>query len=77
MPLFLKDETFTMWSEMSDIDKDPDKVKEHISAAFDVILAAAYRMFCTRALRAGESIDNYAADLKKKKCWQVWSAKKQ
>ena len=66
MLLFLEDEAFTVWSEISDSDKkDPDKVKEHLSAAFDVISAAAYRMFGMRALRAGESIDNYAADLKK------------
>ena len=66
MPLFLEDEVFTVWSEMSDGDKkDPNKVKEQLSAAFDVTPAAAYRMFCARALRAGESIDNYAADLKK------------
>ena len=56
MPLFLEDEAFTVWSEISDSDKkDPDKVKEHLSAAFDVTPAAAYRMFCTRTLRAGES----------------------
>ena len=66
LPLFLEGEAFTVWNELSSSDKkDLKKVKEALKAAFGMTPAQAYRAFVSRSLRGGESVDNYAADLKR------------
>ena len=66
LPLFLDGEAFTVYNEMSASDrKDPDKVKGKFQQAFGMTVAQAYSRFTKRLMRADESIDNYAADLKR------------
>jgi len=66
LPLFLEDEAFTVWSEMTTADKKvPKKVKDQLQDAFGLTAAQAYRLFGKRVLNHGEAIDTYAADLKK------------
>ena len=66
LPLFLEDETFLVWDELSDDDKkDRAKVYAAMQAAFSLSPAEAYERFMARTLRMVESVDAYAADLKK------------
>ena len=66
LPLFLDDEAFLVWDELSDDDKkDRAKVFAAMQAAFSLSPAEAYERFTARTLRMDESVDSYAADLKK------------
>ena len=65
LPLFLEDEAFLVWDELSDDDKkDRAKVYAAMQAAFSLSPAEAYERFTARTLRMDESVDSYAADLK-------------
>ena len=66
LPLFLESEAFLVWDELSDEDKKkPAEVKAALQSAFSLSPAQAYQKFVSRTLHAGESVDAYAADLKK------------
>ena len=65
LPLFLEDEAFFVWDELSDDDKkDRAKMYAAMQAAFSLSPAEAYERFTSRTLRMDESVASYAADLK-------------
>ena len=71
LPLFLEVEAFLVWDEFSDDDKkDRAKVYAAMQAAFSLSPAEAYERFMARTLQMDESVDSYAADLKKS--WASW-----
>ena len=56
----------TVYNEMSVSDrKDPDKVKGKFQQAFRITVAQAHSRFTKMLMKAYESIDNYAAYLKR------------
>ena len=66
LPLYLEGEAFTVWNEMAAADKKkPADVKAKLTAAFGMAPDQAYSMFTSRILRGDESVDNFAADLKR------------
>ena len=66
LSLFLEDEAFLVWDELCDDDKkDRAKVYTAMQAAFSLSPAEAYERFTARTLWINESVDSYAADLKK------------
>ena len=66
IPLFLDSEAYVVWNELSDADKkDPAKIKAALEEAFSLTPAQAYRAFGNRKPRLDESVDGYAADLKR------------
>ena len=59
LPLFLEDEAFLVWDELSDEDKkDRAKVYAAMQAAFSLSPAEAYELFTARTLRMDESVDS-------------------
>lgn len=65
-PLFLERDAFLVWDELSDDDKKSQaKVKARLEAAFTLSKGRAYQLFVTRTLGVGESVDAYAADLRR------------
>ena len=66
LPLFLENEAYLVWDELSSTDKaDPDAVKATLKSAFSTTPAASFQKFRARTLRTDESVEGYAADLKK------------
>eukprot|EP00117_Sycon_ciliatum_P045923 scpid44614/ scgid2187/ len=66
LPLFLSGQAFTVVTQLSDEDKkSPAKIKSALEQAFCPTPGAAYRSFTSRALRNGEPVDAYLADLKR------------
>ena len=72
IPLFLEGKTFLVWDELSnDEKKDAGRVKSALEAVFSLTHVQAYKCFTKRNLRMDESVDSYAADLKRLLCFQA------
>ena len=66
LPLYLSGEAFTVWSGMSDSDKDDEtKVKERLEMSFSMLPGEAFALFVRRKKRVDESVDSYLADLRR------------
>ena len=66
MPLFLDGKAYIVWDELSaDDKKNLGAIKDAVVAAFSMMAAQAYQAFCDRRLHFEESVDAYAADLKR------------
>ena len=66
LPLFLEGDAFLVWDELSDDDKKSAAVvKQTLQDAFTLSPGQAYREFVSRTLGATESVDAYAADLRR------------
>ena len=66
LPLFLEEDSYVVWDELSDGDKkDQAKVKEVLEAAFSLTAAQAYRAFRSRKLHGEEFVDRYTANRKR------------
>ena len=66
LPLFLEGDAFLVWDELSsDEKKDMEVVQRKLMEAFTLSSGQAYSDFVNRTLGIGESIDVYAADLRR------------
>ena len=66
LPLFLDGDAFLMWDELSDEDKKKENsVKQRLRDAFTLSTGQAYGQLVTRTLGRAESVDAYAADLRR------------
>ena len=66
LSLFLKRDTFLVFSRLADGDKKKAKdVKAKLEEAFCVSKEQAYKLFTARRLRQDESVTTYAADLER------------
>ena len=66
LPLFLRGPAFAVFKELSEEDKETFKnVKENLAAAFGLNPVAAFQQFRNRVLGPGESVDAFAADLRR------------
>jgi len=66
LPLFLDGEAYLVWDQLPEHEKkDLNKVKAALDAAFTISKSQAYRLFSSRQLRSDESVDAYAADLRR------------
>ena len=66
LPLFLEGDAFLVWNELSsDEKKDMDVVRKKLMEAFTLSSGQAYSDFVNKTLGIGESIDVYAADLRR------------
>ncbi|XP_065189499.1 uncharacterized protein LOC135820118 [Sycon ciliatum] len=66
LPLFLDGDAFLVWDELSDEDKKKENsVKQRLRDAFTLSTGQAYGQFVTRTLGRSESVDAYAADLRR------------
>ena len=72
LSLYLEGEAYVVQGELSaDRKKDPTEVKSALRSAFRCTAAQSFQMFRARTLHVDESMEGYAADLKKSvgECW--------
>ena len=66
LPLLLDKAAYTVFNAMPDSDKEkPDEVKKVLTEAFAPSAAECYRLFKARSMGSTESVDEYAAELKR------------